>query len=713
MLFVLGLLLWNQPGPSIKVAVGKGGRLMDTMTALEGNVDQALIRDLVMEDSDVASQLSGNDVGYLYATALNTVAARTLQEHGCLTDGCFQASFYDYSVGGTFEGIVNVATGEVIDFWRSPATRPGASPFVIPRALAIAADDEQVTELLGDIRSVEPMMVPMSTWLADDDCNENWCVDLTFAAPDGSGRVLHVFVNMEQDRVARVFYTRGRPDREFKRPAAQGPFFNDGCHEQYGWSVCWEMTAHDGIEFFDAVYQETPIFSSAKIGQVEAYYPSWPGGYRDEIGYASSVPPHYGTHIIELEDGFEVRQLYTEFLRWPNCICCYRYEQIIRFYADGSFEPSFVSHGPGCDDPSQYRPFWRIAMNVGDTKNEETWFWQMDRWVEAQMEIDLSVFGDLSPDGSKLHTVTGDKRFNWQPKATDPLGQDEARLIVIRLNEGEGEGPIATGPADTYQPPRQWVNDEPIGNENIVVWYIPTLKTRKGEPWWCMPDPEPDFSPCEAPLLIKATGELIQPTPQPTPVESPTASATPMATNTPAPTLTPRPVAGEDAKTIILNSGCGSCHAIGSLGEAHKVGPDLSTIGAEAANRVPGLTAAEYLRQSILEPGAFVQPNCPNGPCRDGIMPRDYTQRLTPEQIDTIVSFLLELTQDTSGELAVDTADPGAEEAEGRTSTPVVAPSVERSEESEKDTLALVIGLTVMTILFLVLWLVLRERRST
>ncbi len=56
---------------------------------------------------------------------------------------------------------------------------------------------------------------------------------------------------------------------------------------------------------------------------------------------------------------------------------------------------------------------------------------------------------------------------------------------------------------------------------------------------------------------------------------------------------------------------------------------------------MPGLSATDYLRQSILEPNAFIVPDCPNGPCLANIMPRDYGQRLTGEQIDLIVDYLL------------------------------------------------------------------------
>ena len=62
------------------------------------------------------------------------------------------------------------------------------------------------------------------------------------------------------------------------------------------------MTAHDGVLFRDATYEEKMIFSSVKIPQVEAWYPSWPGGYRDEIGFAATVPPFGDTIINDLDD---------------------------------------------------------------------------------------------------------------------------------------------------------------------------------------------------------------------------------------------------------------------------------------------------------------------------------------------------------------------------------------------------------------------------
>jgi len=79
------------------------------------------------------------------------------------------------------------------------------------------------------------------------------------------------------------------------------------------------------------------------------------------------------------------------------------------------------------------------------------------------------------------------------------------------------------------------------------------------------------------------------------------------------------------------------------LGEEHKVGPDLSAIGYQATGRIPDVSAADYIRQSILEPNYALAPTCPNGPCMPNIMPQDYSQRLTSEQVNLIVDYLLTL----------------------------------------------------------------------
>ena len=51
-----------------------------------------------------------------------------------------------------------------------------------------------------------------------------------------------------------------------------------------------------------------------------------------------------------------------------------------------------------------------------------------------------------------------------------------------------------------------------------------------------------------------------------------------------------------------LHNGCISCH---SLDGSENVGPTMVGISVRAGERVPDLSAVEYLRQSIVDPRAF------------------------------------------------------------------------------------------------------------
>lgn len=99
------------------------------------------------------------------------------------------------------------------------------------------------------------------------------------------------------------------------------------------------------------------------------------------------------------------------------------------------------------------------------------------------------------------------------------------------------------------------------------------------------------------------------------------------------------------AVTAVVTKGtCGACHAIPGIDTAvGMIGPSLAAIGTEAATRIPGSTADAYIRESILNPNAFVAPKCPTGDCLAGVMLPNLGQMLTPAEIDTIVNYLLTL----------------------------------------------------------------------
>jgi cytochrome c len=64
----------------------------------------------------------------------------------------------------------------------------------------------------------------------------------------------------------------------------------------------------------------------------------------------------------------------------------------------------------------------------------------------------------------------------------------------------------------------------------------------------------------------------------------------------------------------------------------------LANIGAEAGGMGSGLSAEEYLRQSIVEPDAYVVEGF-----GQGLMPAGYGDALTAQQLDDLVVYLLSL----------------------------------------------------------------------
>lgn len=97
----------------------------------------------------------------------------------------------------------------------------------------------------------------------------------------------------------------------------------------------------------------------------------------------------------------------------------------------------------------------------------------------------------------------------------------------------------------------------------------------------------------------------------------------------------------EIGMAVYAASGCAGCH--GEPGGAGLVGPNLGGLATRAATTVPGLSAEEYIHQSIVEPNAYVVPECPSGPCAPNLMPQTFGQSLSPAELDGLVQYLLTL----------------------------------------------------------------------
>ena len=112
-------------------------------------------------------------------------------------------------------------------------------------------------------------------------------------------------------------------------------------------------------------------------------------------------------------------------------------------------------------------------------------------------------------------------------------------------------------------------------------------------------------------------------------------TTTPTSTSpSPSPAPAPKgdPVAG---KAIFTAQGCVACHTFKPAGSNAMVGPDLDKLAADAKTANRG-SVEQYTSESITNPNAYVVPHF-----AAGVMPQDFATKLSKQQIDDLVAFLL------------------------------------------------------------------------
>jgi mono/diheme cytochrome c family protein len=97
------------------------------------------------------------------------------------------------------------------------------------------------------------------------------------------------------------------------------------------------------------------------------------------------------------------------------------------------------------------------------------------------------------------------------------------------------------------------------------------------------------------------------------------------------------PAAALDGADVFQAKGCATCHMGPGAEDGFGIGPNLTTLSKTAGSQVPGLSAEEYVRESILDPGAFMAV----APARGGpygAMPR---LAVSPAELEALVLYLL------------------------------------------------------------------------
>lgn len=96
----------------------------------------------------------------------------------------------------------------------------------------------------------------------------------------------------------------------------------------------------------------------------------------------------------------------------------------------------------------------------------------------------------------------------------------------------------------------------------------------------------------------------------------------------------------DPGKVVFSNAGCTACHTISGFSQG-VVGPALDGIGTRAGTVIDGYSAEEYIRESILDPNAYIVEEFDAD-----VMPQNFSDILDDQALDDLVNYLLTLTEE-------------------------------------------------------------------
>ncbi|WP_375773307.1 cytochrome c [Archangium gephyra] len=106
------------------------------------------------------------------------------------------------------------------------------------------------------------------------------------------------------------------------------------------------------------------------------------------------------------------------------------------------------------------------------------------------------------------------------------------------------------------------------------------------------------------------------------------------------------PPGNADAGSALFHGrlACISCHGNPAEPRERRIGPVLANFSRVGATRVAGMSAAQYAYESLLNPGAFIAPECAGqGPCAQTSTMPLYGETLSPQEMADLISYLVNL----------------------------------------------------------------------
>ncbi|MEM7331234.1 MAG: PKD domain-containing protein [Chloroflexota bacterium] len=457
----------------------------------------------------------------------------TTKSTACAELLCQQVEIYNFDSNSTVMAIVDIENQTVLDVLDMPHLQPGINQRLADRAIEIALTHPDVIAELG-FEPTEVDMAPVAGGLQGSNCDQHLCAAPTVRV---GNRVLWAIVDLTDETLVGLNWTE-----VFENGRSETFNSNSGCPaagsvNQMGWQLEYETTGTDGLRIFDASYNGRDVLDSATLAEWHVDYNGTYhiAGFLDVTGCGGGgggffIFPFGETEILDLVEsnstvGFEVVQDFR-MSQWGEA-CHYRYEQRMQFYEDGRFRLVSGAYGRGCGFFPVYRSVLRVDLALDAAGQEQVGYWSGSRWVQPANELyltpDSTSFGPaghpLADNDAMLWLMNqGGEGFYLQPAfgQFDDAGRgDEPFVYITKYAESEGvtDLPVFGGLCceDNHeQGPHNFVNDEPVQDENVVIWYVAQHDTEvnldnnsQNYCWTVSGDPTPEAYPCfGGPLFV-------------------------------------------------------------------------------------------------------------------------------------------------------------------------------------------------------------------
>ena len=416
----------------------------------------------------------------------------------CATATCSQVEIYLWDLNDTISAIVNMDSGQVVDTIYYENMQPAINNRVYELSVELIQNDPDIQSTLGFVPRRENMQPMMASLDDEGKCNvSHYCVGYVFAVDSGN---VAVVVDATEEKVARVWWNERseNPDTLDYDQTRNVPTNCSGSVSlsQNGWTMDYVTTPTDALRISNVKFNGVDVATSVKLVEWHARYSgSW--GYEDFTGCQTfdggngfPINPSGDAYTQTLGTAFELIQNF-EMSNW-GASCNYRYEQRYQFWPDGSWRVVTGAFGEGCGNDREaeaiYRPLVRIDIAVDGDANDSFQTYDGNGWtIEANEGAWWQDTGSADSSGNfwRVFDSNGSGYYiePGQGQFRDGGTGDSGWIYAVKHSASEGDADMPLigehNPADDSPEhgPHNYIDNESISTENIVLWYVPQSQT--------------------------------------------------------------------------------------------------------------------------------------------------------------------------------------------------------------------------------------------